>query len=119
MGKEKITAAVAVLPEGVTLEMIEAWKKEHQADKLNTIAVAAPDGSKAIAILKPLRDRNVLALALSNASAKKIVEAGAVVFQNCKLFVDPRIEADDNMYVAACVMANQLNELPTVELGNL
>lgn len=107
------------LPEAVTPEQIKAWKTEFKVESLKTLTIKAPDGSDALVILKPLRDRNVLALSLSNATQNLIVEAGQVILENCKLFIDPRIMADDNMYVTACVLANQCNELATGTLGNL
>ena len=113
------TAAEQTYPAGVTQEQIDQWKAEYKVTELPTLRVKAADGSIAVAILKPLSDRNVMALALSNSAKYKIVEAGAVILQNCKLFIDPRIEQNDKMYVAACVLANQVADLPEAELGNL
>lgn len=104
------------LPAGVTQEQVDAWKQQYGA--LKTITVTKNE-VKAMVILKPLKDRNVLAMAIQHATQMKLVEAGTVILENCKLYIDPIINTDDTLYVTACMQANQLYDLAAGEVGNL
>jgi hypothetical protein len=95
---------------------IDAWKKQHG----QLLQITVKNGSKShMAYLRKVKDRNIYAAVLSFSNAGKILEAGEMILNNCKLYADVEIETNEQVAAAAAMAAYHAFEMPEVDVKKI
>lgn len=105
--------ATAQLPEGVTDGHVAAWKREH--GKVHRVAVTK-DGKVYVGLFK----KPTLTIMSAAASVgNDPIAQGDLVYNSCKLAVDPGMDSDDEVHLAAMKLVGGLFRALEGEVGEL
>lgn len=106
------TKAPAELPQGISEAKLKSLKAQHG----KVYAVNIPYAGK---VVRGLFKKPTLAILSASASisATDPVGAGAMVYESCKLAVDPEMDDVDEVKLAAIMAVQGLFEKLTAEVG--
>lgn len=102
------------LPEGITEAMIAGWKQLH--GRVHWIRVDYNGTTRTAIVRRP--DLKVISAASSLIHSDPI-KAGLVLYDSCKLYVDPVIEASDELKLSVTKRIGELFQSFETELGEL
>lgn len=88
-------------------EQIESWKATY--GEIHEITVTDKQGNQRVCYLKEA-NRDVIAQALSLHSAKKLLECGETILNNCFIGGDELIKTDERLNMAAALQAKETVE---------
>lgn len=100
------------LPEGVTSEQVKQWTRKHKA--VYPIRIDTGHGVVVGLFRKPtLSDMS----AAASVGTGNPMAAGELLYNSCKLAVDPELETDDEAKVAAINGVSRLFRILEAEVG--
>lgn len=95
-------------PCGITQEQLDAWKNQYGSENIKHIKVFEKAGEKehfkSLVVRKP--DLDVITKA--SKFSTELLKAGLIIYNECKLAVDPEIEANPEMKAAALIQLSNL-----------
>ncbi len=125
------------MPLGVTQEMIDEWKRLYKGVSLITVRKKlevgrqkSEDGSQKPEDGSPefetkeyygyFRKPNLMIIAAAGKySDTEPIKSGEVLFDNCKLQIDPELQNDDELKMSVIIRLNGLFEMHETEVKNL
>ncbi len=111
---------IKTYPLGITQDMVDEWKRLYKGVSIITVTKKATDTSEEKVYNGFFRrpDLKILSAAGSFADSDPI-KSGSVMFDNCKLKLDPEMESDDEIKMTAITKLNGIFKLHEAEVKNL
>ncbi len=102
------------LPEGVTEQQLAEWQRKYGADKVFPIRVRKGDKEYVGTFRKPtLSDMS----AAASVGQSNPMASAELLFNSCKLAVDPMMESDDEVKFGAMQGVGKLFRILDAEVG--
>lgn len=98
------------LPEGVTKEMVEAWKVKHGADKIQLAHLVDRNGAYLRSVVVRVPDRTVLG-EQEKYGFSNPMKAKEILVKNCVLSHNEEVLADDQLFYSAYAALVELSPL--------
>jgi hypothetical protein len=110
----KKAETVKHLPDGVTEEQLTKWKRVHGADKVFPVRVTK-DGKTYVGVFrKPdLSDMS----AAASVGQNNPVGSAELLYNSCKLAVDPQMDSDDEVKFGAMTGVGRMFRVLEAEVG--
>jgi len=108
------------LPEGVTQEKINEWKKKYGDDKIRLLAIRkgeTPEDGEFTCVAR-VPDKTVVNEYMKFVE-KKPDRANGVLIKNCLLSGQEEVQGDDNLYFGAIMQIAELIPLPEAKTKKL
>lgn len=102
------------LPEGVTPEQLTQWQRKHGADKVFPVRVKK-DGKEFVGVFRKPNLTDMSAAA--SVGQGNPMASAELLYNSCKLAVDPEIEADDELKFGAMTGVGKLFRVLEAEVG--
>lgn len=106
------------LPEGVTVEMIESWKKKYSKSKIMALNVQSLDSEKTAKLIVRTPDRQVIGFYLRHADSNPS-KANDIMVNNCVLHGKDVLKNDDDLFFGTLTKLAELIPSATVEAVEL
>lgn len=114
MAKKAVQEQVKRYPDGVTKEQVEQWRRKHGADKVFPVRVPK-DGKVYVGVFrKPDLSDMSAAASVGQGSA---VDSAELLYNSCKLAVDPQMDSDDEVKFGAMMGVGKLFRVLEAEVG--
>ncbi len=113
---QKPTKTPSGLPCGITEAQLKQWKKEFGENSIKLISIPVDGQTISGVFRKP--DKTVMSAALT-VGGQDALKIGEIIYDNCKLVVDPEMDAVDEIKVSAFLKLTQEFKIYQAEVKNL
>lgn len=107
------------LPCGITQEQLNAWKEQYGAENIKHVKVFEKAGDKEHFKSLVVRKPDLEVITKASRFAAEPFKAGLIIYNECKLAVDPEIEANDELKAGALVNLTRMFKIHESEVSDL